>query len=106
MSTYDQLDKKSKDEVKQLREQGLKQKEIALRLGISQSLVSKLLKEYLPAIFAESKTPFERYLNTQNFVLFMIRFSLTGLSAKRRKEHMYTKIESIARLQFPQLFKS
>ncbi|WP_161487911.1 hypothetical protein [Paenibacillus glacialis] len=47
MSTYDQLDKKSdyKDEVKRLREQGLKQKGIALRLGISQPLVSKLLKE-------------------------------------------------------------
>lgn len=44
---YQELPRKSdyKDEVKRLRKQGLKQIEIALRLGISQSLVSKLSKE-------------------------------------------------------------
>lgn len=47
LSAYDELDKKSgyKDEVKRLRKQGLKQKDVALRLGISQSLVSKLENE-------------------------------------------------------------
>lgn len=46
-SVYDDLSRKSdyKDEVKRLYRQGLKQREIALRLGISQSLVSKLLNE-------------------------------------------------------------
>lgn len=46
-SVYDSLDKKSdyKDEVKRLRKQGLKQKDVALRLGISQSLVSRLENE-------------------------------------------------------------
>ncbi|CAJ1317315.1 helix-turn-helix domain-containing protein [Paenibacillus nuruki] len=47
MSTYSDLEKKSdyKDEVKNLRKKGIKQKDIALRLGISQSLVSKLSNE-------------------------------------------------------------
>lgn len=42
---YYDLPRKSdyKDEVKRLYKKGLKQKEIAIRLGISQSLVSKLL---------------------------------------------------------------
>ena len=42
---YCDLPRKSdyKDEVKRLYKNGLKQKDIALRLGISQSLVSKLL---------------------------------------------------------------
>lgn len=46
-SVYKSLERKSdyKDEVKRLRRQGLKQNEIALRLGISQSLVSKLLND-------------------------------------------------------------
>lgn len=44
-SEYDDFQRKSdyRDEVKRLYKQGLKQREIALRLGISQSLVSKLL---------------------------------------------------------------
>lgn len=47
ISEYDQLPRKSDyaAEVKRLYRQGLKQKEIALRLGISQSLVSKLLND-------------------------------------------------------------
>ena len=42
-----ELSRKSdyKNEVHRLRQQGLKQREIALRLGISQSLVSKLLND-------------------------------------------------------------
>ena len=46
-SVYTELSRKSdyKDEVHRLRQQGLKQREIALRLGISQSLVSKLLND-------------------------------------------------------------
>ena len=46
-SMYEQLPRKSdyKDEVKRLFQQGLKQKQIALRLGMSQSLVSRLLHE-------------------------------------------------------------
>jgi len=46
-SAYTDLPRKSdcKDEVHRLRRQGLKQREIALRLGISQSLVSKLLND-------------------------------------------------------------
>jgi len=46
-SVYPELPRKSdyKDEVHRLRQQGLKQREIALRLGISQSLVSKLLND-------------------------------------------------------------
>ena len=44
---YEDLARKSdyKDEVKRLSKQGFRQKDIALRLGISQSLVSKLSKE-------------------------------------------------------------
>lgn len=46
-SVYLDMPKKSdyKDEVLRLRQQGLKQQEIANRLGISQSFVSKLLSQ-------------------------------------------------------------
>lgn len=46
-SVYLDMKKKSdyKDEIFRLRQQGLKQQEIANRLGISQSLVSKLLNQ-------------------------------------------------------------
>lgn len=44
---YPELERKSdyKDEVKLLYSKGLRQKDIAMRLGISQSLVSKLVRE-------------------------------------------------------------
>lgn len=47
LSEYKMLDKKSdyEEEVKRLRSTGLKQTDIALRLGISQALVSKLSKK-------------------------------------------------------------